>query len=118
MRLPSKTSLYGSAQLTANTNLFNLLKKEWSTTGMEWQKIGAYFMDPKNTMKYGGYNIFHFRAGYRYNGFEIWMNVMNATDNYFSYISTKTASGHSYQLAEPRTFNAGISYDFGQLLKR
>jgi len=86
--------------------------------GMEWQKIGAYFMDPKNTMKYGGYNIFHFRAGYRYNGFEIWMNVMNATDNYFSYISTKTASGHSYQLAEPRTFNAGISYDFGQLLKR
>jgi outer membrane receptor protein involved in Fe transport len=86
--------------------------------GAEWQKIGSYFMDPKNTMKYEGYDVLNLRAGYQFKGFEVWINVMNATDNYFSYISTKSNSGQSYQLAEPRSFNAGISYNFGQLLRK
>jgi iron complex outermembrane receptor protein len=86
--------------------------------GAEWQKIGAYFMDAKNTMKYDGYNLFNVRSGYQYKSFEVWVNVMNVTDNYFSYNSSKTTSGHSYQLAEPRSFTAGISYNLGDLLKK
>jgi outer membrane receptor protein involved in Fe transport len=86
--------------------------------GAEWQKIGSYFMDPQNTKKYVGYNVFNIRAGYQYKGFEVWVNVMNATDNYFSYISSRSSSGQSYQLAEPRSFNTGISYNFGQLLRK
>lgn len=85
--------------------------------GAEWQKIGTYYMDPKNTMKYDGYDVFNIRAGYQYKGFEVWVNVMNATGNYFSYNSSKTTSGQSYTLAEPRSFNTGISYNFGHLLK-
>ena len=85
--------------------------------GAEWQKVGSYFMDAKNTIKYQGYNVFNLRTGYRYNGFEVWLNVMNATDNYYSYISTKSAS-YSYQLAEPRNFIVGISYDLGRLDKK
>jgi outer membrane receptor protein involved in Fe transport len=85
--------------------------------GTEWQKVGSYYMDPKNTVKYEGYNVLNLRAGYAFKGIEVWLNVMNATDNYYSYISTKNTS-YSYTLAEPRTFNAGISYDFGQLLKK
>jgi iron complex outermembrane receptor protein len=84
--------------------------------GAEWQKIGSYYMDPKNTVKYEGYNVFNLRAGYQYKGFEVWMNIMNATHNYYSYISTKSTS-YSYQLAEPRNYNIGVSYDLGQLLK-
>jgi iron complex outermembrane recepter protein len=85
--------------------------------GAEWQKVGSYYMDPKNTAKYKGYNVLNLRAGYQYNGFEIWLNVLNVTNNYYSYISTKSTS-YSYTLAEPRSFNLGISYDLGQLLKK
>jgi iron complex outermembrane receptor protein len=85
--------------------------------GAEWQKIGSYFMDPKNTVKYEGYDVLNLRAGYQFNGLEVWVNVMNATDNYYSYISSKSTS-YSYQLAEPRNFNVGISYDLGQLLNK
>jgi iron complex outermembrane recepter protein len=85
--------------------------------GAEWQKVGSYYMDPKNTAKYKGYNVLNLRAGYQYKAFEVWLNVLNATDNYYSYISTKSTS-YSYTLAEPRNFNVGLSYDFGQLLKK
>ena len=68
-------------------------------------------------MKYQGYDLINLRAGYQFKNFEIWLNVLNAADNYFSYLSAKSNSGHSYQLAEPRSFNTGISYNFGHLLK-
>lgn len=86
--------------------------------GAEWQRIGRYYMDPKNTTSYRGYHVLNLRAGYEYNGAEIWLHVLNATDNYYSQISTRTSSGYSYQLAEPRSFALGLSYDFGGLLKK
>jgi outer membrane receptor protein involved in Fe transport len=85
--------------------------------GAEWQKLGSYFMDPKNTAKYKGYDVFHLRAGYQYKALEVWVNVMNVTDKYYSYNSTKSNS-YSYTLAEPRTLNAGVSYNLGQLFKK
>jgi len=85
--------------------------------GAEWHKVGSYYMDAKNTAKYQGYDVFNLRAGYQRNGFEVWMNVLNVADRYYSYISTKSSS-YSYQLAEPRNVSVGISYDFGQLLKK
>lgn len=86
--------------------------------GAEWQKIGSYYMDPKNTVRYNGYNVLNLRTGYQCKAFEIWLNVMNATDNYYAYISSKSGSGYSYTLAEPRNFNVGISYDFANLIKK
>jgi outer membrane receptor protein involved in Fe transport len=86
--------------------------------GVEWQKIGAYFMDPQNTEKYQGYNVFNLRAGYQFKAFELWMHVLNTTDNYYSYISSRSGSRYSYQLAEPRNFTIGVSYDFGRIVKR
>lgn len=85
--------------------------------GMEWQKTGSYYLDPKNTTKYEGYNVFHVRAGYQFSGFEVWVNMMNATDNYYAYTASKS-TGYSYTPAEPRHFNIGVSYDFGNLFKK
>jgi iron complex outermembrane recepter protein len=85
--------------------------------GAEWQKVGSYYMDPKNTAKYKGYNVLNLRAAYQHKAFEVWINVLNATDNYYSYISTKS-SFYSYTLAEPINFNVGVSYDLGQLFKK
>ena len=85
--------------------------------GAEWQKIGSYYTDPKNSERYAGYNVLHLRAGYRKKSFEVWLNIINATDNYYSYITSKSNFGYSYQLAEPRNFNLGIAYDFSNLFK-
>ncbi len=84
--------------------------------GMEWQKIGRYYIDALNTARYKGYDVFHVRAGYKVGKAELWLNMMNAADSYYAYTSTKSNSGYSYTPAEPRHFNLGISYDFGQLL--
>ena len=86
--------------------------------GAEVQHIGSYYVDPQNTAMYNGYNVLNLRAGYQFKGVEVWLNVLNATDNYYSYITTKSAFGYSYQLAEPRNFNVGLSYDFANLFKK
>lgn len=86
--------------------------------GAEWQHVGSYYVNPQNTAKYAGYDVFNLRAGYRFKGLEVWMNVLNVTDKYYSYITSKGASGYSYQLAEPRNFTVGVSYDFGGLIKK
>ncbi|WP_121356873.1 TonB-dependent receptor [Flavisolibacter nicotianae] len=86
--------------------------------GAELQHVGSYFVDPQNTATYDGYNAFNLRAGYQFKGFDVWVNVLNATNNYYSYITTKSSFGWSYQLAEPRNFNVGVSYDFANLFKK
>jgi iron complex outermembrane receptor protein len=86
--------------------------------GAELQHVGSYYVDPQNTARYDGYYVLNLRAGYQFNGIELWMNVLNATDNYYSYITTKSSFGYSYQLADPRNFNLGVSYDFANLCKK
>ena len=86
--------------------------------GVEWQKIGSYFMDPLNTVKYDGYDVFNVRAGYKLGAMEIWVNMMNATDKYYAYTAGKSNFGYSYTPAEPRNVNVGFSYDFADLFKK
>jgi outer membrane receptor protein involved in Fe transport len=85
--------------------------------GAEWQKQGGYYMDPLNTAKYKGFDVVHLRAGYEWNAFEVWVNVLNITDSYYSYISSKSASGYSYTPGEPLNVNVGIACDFGNFFK-
>ena len=86
--------------------------------GAEFQHVGKYYVDPQNTAVYSGYNVLNLRVGYTQKSWEVWMNVMNATNRYYSYITTKSSFGYSYQLAEPRNFNIGMSYDLAHLIKR
>ena len=86
--------------------------------GIELQHVGKYFVDPQNTATYNGYHTLNLRAGYQSKAFEIWLNVLNATDSYYSSITTKSSYGYSYQLAEPRNFNLGLSYDLATLFNK
>ena len=86
--------------------------------GLEWQKLGSYYMDPLNTVKYEGFDAFNLRVAYKLKSLELWVNMMNATDRYYAYTSSKSNFGYSYTPAEPRHFNMGIAYDFGHLLKK
>jgi outer membrane receptor protein involved in Fe transport len=84
-------------------------------TSLEWQSVGNYYQDQINTVKYAGYDIFNFRAGYEWNGIEIYGNLINLTDKIYSYQVSKanTASSQSaYYAAAPRTFLIGLQYNF------
>jgi Outer membrane receptor proteins, mostly Fe transport len=85
---------------------------------LEWQYIGSYFTDPQNTARYNGYDVLHCRAGCRFGAMELWVHVLNLTDNYYSYITTKSVYGYSYQVAEPRTLHAGLMIDVAALFKK
>lgn len=86
--------------------------------GAEWQHQGSYFLDPQNTEKYKGFDVFHIRAGYQYKGFEFWVNLMNAGDSYYSYFSSRSGSNYSYTPADPRNASIGLSYDFSDLFSK
>ncbi len=77
---------------------------------LEWQHQSNYWLDNANSRKYNGFDVFNFRTGYQFKHFEIWLNVLNATDRYYSVAASKSASGYSYNLGQPRTFNTGIAY--------
>lgn len=85
--------------------------------GAELQHVGDYYADAKNTSAYEGYTVLNLRAGYEFRSIEIWINAMNITDNYYASIVTKSNSGYSYTLADPRNINIGFAYNFGNLFK-
>jgi len=83
-------------------------------TSVEWQEQGRYWMDNANTSQYNGFDIFNVRAGYRIRQFEVWLNVLNVTNRYYSVLANKSTSGYNYNLGEPRTLNTGVAYYFGK----
>jgi iron complex outermembrane receptor protein len=86
--------------------------------GVEWQHQGSYFLDPQNSEKYKGFDVFHIRAGYHYKAFEFWVNLMNAGDSYYSYFSSRSDNSYSYTPADPRNASIGLSYDFSDLFSK
>ena len=85
--------------------------------GAEVQHIGDYFADAKNTYRYKGYTILNLRAGYEFKSMEVWINALNVTDSYYANVVTKSASGYSYNLADPVNINIGFAYNFGNFFK-
>lgn len=81
-------------------------------TGIEWQHVGKYFMDPANTEQYSGYELFNARVGYSTGGFECWVNCRNIADVMYATTVEKSAFGKSYRPGPNRTFNFGVAYTF------
>lgn len=81
-------------------------------TGLEWQHVGKYFMDPANTEEYGGYDLLNARVGYSTGGFECWVNCRNVADVMYAVTVDKSAFGKSYRPGPNRTFNVGVAYTF------
>lgn len=82
--------------------------------GVEWQKMGNYFMDDANTTKYRGFSVFNLRTGYEIKKLEIWANALNVFNTYYSNLATKSNYGYSYNLGSPFTIAVGIRYHFGK----
>lgn len=89
----------------------------------EWQHQGKYFMDDLDNYTYKGFDVINFRAGYQLKGFELWVNMLNATNLYYSTFSSKNAtssgnSSYSYSLGDPREITVGLAYHFGKNKKQ
>ncbi len=85
--------------------------------GLEWQKIGDYYMDELNSEKYEGFQIYNLRTGYNFKGVDIWLHILNITDKLYASRASKAYYGpstivKSYSPGMHRTFLVGISYSF------
>jgi outer membrane receptor protein involved in Fe transport len=95
----------GNAELQYKPNWFPGFR-----TGIEWQHNGPYWVDPQNTARDPGFNLLNLRAGYEWKALEIWCNVINLTDNYYSINTSKSAYGYAYTVGNPQSFNIGLAY--------
>jgi iron complex outermembrane receptor protein len=82
--------------------------------GLEWQHIGAYYMDPANIDLYEGFDVLNLRLAYAWKGFESWLNVMNLGDELYATNASSSGWGKTYSPGDPRTFSVGIGYNFSK----
>ena len=78
---------------------------------LEWVKLGRYWLDPANTLYYGGHDLFHLRGNYPIDkSFEVWAGINNLLDKRYS--ETTSTSGSpavaAYTAGLPRTMLVGV----------
>jgi outer membrane receptor protein involved in Fe transport len=84
-------------------------------TSVEWQHVAGWFQNQTNTVRYEGYNLVNFRAGYQWKGIELFTNIMNLTDALYASNATRgnaTTDRTTFTPAAPRTFTLGVQYTF------
>jgi iron complex outermembrane receptor protein len=90
---------------------------------LEWQRIGSWYQDQVNNVKYEDKGLFglkgvsylNLRAGYGLKGFEVFTNVMNLTDELYANAATRGNSSTdrtNFTPAAPRTFILGVQFTF------
>lgn len=84
-------------------------------TSVEWQHVSGWYQNQVNTVSYGGYDFANVRVGYQWHGIEVFSNILNATNALFATNATRgnnATDRTTYTPAAPRTFTAGIQYNF------
>jgi len=84
-------------------------------TSVEWQHVAGWFQNQTNTVRYDGYNLVNFRAGYQWKGIELFTNIMNLTDALYATNATRgnaPTDRTTFTPAAPRTFTVGVQYNF------
>lgn len=80
--------------------------------GIEWQHLGGYYMDNLNSKEYAGYDLLNIRTGYQLKAFDVWINVLNSGNRYYSTLASKSGNTLAYNLGDPREISMGIAYQF------
>ena len=81
-----------------------------SRLGVEWTRVGSYWMDPQNTHKYDGHNLVNLRAAVPIvAGISVFGRLMNITGERYAESSSYTvARGEEFAPGMPRTLYIGI----------
>lgn len=108
----------------ANTEL--TYKPRWAKglrTSAEWQRIGPWYQNQLNTRLYNdrgafggrGVSVVNVRAGYVYKSAEVFINLLNVSNELYATSATRgnnATDRTTYTPAAPRTVTAGIQYNF------
>jgi iron complex outermembrane recepter protein len=83
-----------------------------ASLGVEWQRIGHYWMDPANTVRYPGHDLLNLRASVPVlDRVTIFGRLMNATDERYAESAAYTAArGEEYAPGMPRSLYIGVQY--------
>lgn len=93
------------------------------TLSAEASHVGPYWMDNANTVRYQGHTLLHLRANYRVQAYELYSQILNATDQRYADIAASTYNGvgsrnadsqDTYTVGAPRTYVLGLRYHFGE----
>lgn len=102
-------------RLIANTRLnYKPAALNGGRLSLEWVKLGSYWMDAANTQKYDGHDIINLRVNYPVSRqMELLGSVTNLTDERYADASSyTTARGRELAPGLPRTFYAGLRYNW------
>jgi len=104
-------------EMNAAPHVLNNLGITWKPTkiirgALEWIRQSSYYMDETNATKYPGFDLLIARFGLQLKKSELWLNVLNLTNTYYSTMATKNfsvkgSSAYSYYLGEPRSITIG-----------
>ena len=110
------TDVSGNEMNAAPQNFTNLSATwkpnvKWRVS-LEELHQSKYFMDETNTTSYKGFDVLNMRIGYTLVKSELWLNVLNITNAYYSTMATKNfsvrgSSAYSYYLGDPRSITIG-----------
>jgi len=81
----------------------------------EWVHLGRYWMNPENTQRYAGHDLFHLSATVPVGrGFDLVGRIHNLTDARYAESSTfNPLQGRRYRPGPPRSFYLGAQYRLG-----
>jgi len=120
--MPSPTvDLSGNEMEVAPRELANLIatyEPEFLTgasVSLEWTHLGEYWMDPENTARYDGHDVFGLRANAPLtSGIAIYARIINLTDKLYAERATYNAfRGDEFAPGLPRAFYFGVRVDLG-----
>ncbi|MCX6331791.1 MAG: TonB-dependent receptor [Bacteroidetes bacterium] len=104
-------------EMNAAPHFFNNITVSWKPTlalriALEAQHQSKYFMDETNKTTYPGFDVMNMRVGYNFKKSELWLNILNITNAYYSTMATrnfsvKGSSAYSYYLGDPRSITLG-----------
>ena len=87
---------------------------------LEYQRISSYYKDNDNRFLYddktflglAGVSVLNLRTGYAFGPMEVFMNVLNVTDELYANIVTRGNFGDTFTPSSPRLFTFGVMYNF------
>jgi outer membrane receptor protein involved in Fe transport len=119
---PSPTVSYDGKEIEVAPRSVGRLGVDWRPAfigsgrlGAEWVHQGSYWMDPANSARYDGYDLFNLSATVPVTRqLELVGRIHNLTDRLYAETSSfSTLQGRRYRPGPPRTFYLGAQYRFG-----
>lgn len=105
-RIPLAPTHYSNLRLAYLPDFLNGGRVE-----LEGIDMGGYFVNEANTDRYSGHSLLNIRTNYYLgDGFELYLNILNATDKL--YAETTSKWGPTYTPGKPRTAYLGFRVNF------